>query len=528
MITPYKAEPVCRVKDNPILLAQARRRLRFAEARFPVLMTGVLCLFAVLLALAGKETPEKTFRYIQVLILAGMGVVLYFRSTLVVVATMVWERASGILDFHRAAPPTSWTNALGYAFGCSAREWLLVGVMLPFFLLSSILSEIPFINGLLGLMAVCLTGALCQVFALWMGMAGSSKKKATGGVTAVALLLILFGGSLRESGLCTVAFLTPLPALASLGIMDYPTLGSPVDFVGFPVPPVLFTVVVQLHMIVFLGWASARKLETDDASSFSRVGSLLFYATGMALILGGAWNAVHGPGKDVLSAQSSVALTASAHLLGSALLVGALLANLAPDPLYLIRTLRRARQRGRSGLGLLEDGASTLPLVVPFVVLAAAGMGLIILGGSSHIPLSSMLGMHTWLGLTSMAALMVFIAGAAEYAVLTMKSASRSGAWWIAFVAVVVPLLLAALLSLVTGEHSVALYVAALSPAFPAYGLPNLLMEWTTPPKDGTPVTLIISIAVTAVSAAWFWSQVFARRTEIAERVARGSGVGSR
>ena len=115
-------EPILRIRDNPILVAQARRRLRAKQIRPLLLITTIIGVCATLWGFAdgGKA---KSWSGVAIAFLVLVMMFLFIRGTAQAAAAIGEERASGILDFQRASPTSAWTDTFGYLIGCVAREY---------------------------------------------------------------------------------------------------------------------------------------------------------------------------------------------------------------------------------------------------------------------------------------------------------------------------------------------------------------------------------------------------------------------
>ena len=137
-------QPALRIVDNPLLIAQARRRLRRTDAGSTVTMSVLFATCCLLLGAVFSERDGTFWHVVRATFLGLTTMALYLRGTTRVALSISEERINGLLDFHRAAPTTAWTNALGYLFGCTAREWLVAFIFLPFFLVASLMSDAAF------------------------------------------------------------------------------------------------------------------------------------------------------------------------------------------------------------------------------------------------------------------------------------------------------------------------------------------------------------------------------------------------
>lgn len=462
------AEPLLRITDNPLLVAQARRRLRRKALMPGVIMTGVLALFATaLVALAGKDGGWDGLR---VLLLLAMGGQLFLRATSLLVTTMAMERESGILDFHRATPTTPWTQALGYVFGVTSREWMLCGVMIPFFLLASainghLLRDIP------SLLILAMSASVYQVFAAWLGMCGTADRRSTATMTLVVVGVLIGAEIANTIGLHTLAHLSPTRALVELqghGPKEWPQL------FGLPIPPVVLTILMHAHALTFAGWALARKLTRDTNTSFSRPGALAFLASVTALALGGTWDTLGASGQSSL-----VAMLGALTLGGGTVLALLLLSMVGPSYLSFLRALRRANAQGRRAPSMLDDGGALLPLTLSFFGVLCAGMLVLCLRAMEVVPLDLVVSPATVLAFLGALGLLLTGSGILEYTQLTLRGAWRGGAMLWVFVLLFVPPMLAAVLWAWSHDNALVLYIASLSPLGVMFSFIDMARHWS-------------------------------------------------
>jgi hypothetical protein len=518
-------EPTVRFRDNPLLLAQARRRLRRREALPTLLMALMLGLLGMVFAsVSGGGMEDGRWQVVGVALMVGLLWVLFFRAPSVVAGTLLEERRSGLLDFHRATPTTPWTQAVGYVVGCASREWATAAILAGFWAVTEGTRGAGPGGTVMALVALTSGALLCHALAAWMGLTVQGSRRVGVGTGASVVGVAVAGVVLLQVGVTAPAYLTPLPALHALTCLGQGTelvTGLPSLF-GVEMHPLLFTLVVQGSVGAFVVTAVARKLARDDASSFSRPGALGFFVVVTLLMLGGSWARLRYPA-DGVDVEATVGWVGGAYLVGSLLLAGLLLNGLAPSYLEAVRGQRRAQAQGRGTLLWTEDGAVVTPLVGALVTLVAGGWALVVVGAMPHVSPVTLLGPGLWVALAACAAVLAFVAGAAEYARLTSRGAFRSTVVFIAFLALVVPALLATILAVTPATREVAVYVAALSPGYAFTALLRPLPGVVRPGEEMPDLALGISLAVTVGGAAWFsWQVTRAREAIRAAGATRG------
>ncbi|MBI5497432.1 MAG: hypothetical protein HY904_20645 [Deltaproteobacteria bacterium] len=506
------AEPMLRIRDNAMLVAQARRRMRMREAGPTLAIVAVLGLFAVMACLGA--TDRNMWTAMRGALLGLVALLLYLRAPALLISALATERETGILDFHRATPMTPLSQAVGYLFGCTAREWAGAAVALPFWAFIVVGSERSLALDLVGVGYIALGAVLVQVMALWLGLAGGSQARRSAGTTGallVAIVWILAG--LWSAGFVTPGHLTPFPALVTLGSMELAKQPVGARFFGVEVSSLWFTLLVQGHAVAFLLWGSMRKLRRDSSPSLSRPGALAFLASVGVLILGGNWDALAVP-RGAGDAMDNAGGFAAMWLAGGTMLAVILCVVITPQHLDALRAMRRATSLGRTRPGVLEDGAATLPVTAGMVAVIGAGLSLLVVGTGSALELDVLLGPPVWLALAASAALCAFVSGAAEYSMLAQRRSYRAAGMLIVFLCVGVPWM-AAGLALLADAKELAPWLGSLSPASVGGAWIDLARSWNDANATLSPGLWSTSLATTTALAAWFHWRVHGIRAEM-------------
>lgn len=518
-------EPPLRVVDNPILIAQARRRLRQKQVVPGVLITGILGLCGVLFAAAAKDGHDA-WRGLMYTALAAIGVIIGLRGTMQTSTAIADERRSGILDFHRATPTTKWTDTIGYLLGSAAREYLFAAVLVPFALLGALLGGVSPVNLVLALAALVLTGLLYQTAGLLSGLSIDNRRGVSGGVVALVVLAQSMALPLFKSGFVTLAYLTPYPVLARLLNLDaterdFVGLGQSVPFYGVPLHPLLFTVLVQGSILAFLLWASARKIHREGAAAFSRVGAAAFFGLLLFLSFGGAWGTLTSELK-----HGAMALIAGAYINTAMITATVLLLALTPSYIEFLRALRRARRHGQAEAAWLADGGPSWPLIGVFAGLVVGG--LVLLALVMKVP--GLLSLDTGLCVVAVVSFLALVTSGSEYTRLMQRKSARNSGILIFFLTMVLPWLLFGVAEAAHVGHQSSLFLGALSPAF-AIGGAGLRMAaaWGGEPfTDFGSGHLYLSLAVTLGLAGWFLLQTRSLQQALAEKIPLGQPAGRR
>ncbi len=458
------AEPRLRLRDNPLLVAQARRRLRFRQTLPGVLILAVLAFCGVLFA--AVQGDDEAWRGLEYFSLVLIGLLLFLRGPLRMAGVIADERHGGLLDFHRATPTSPATDTVGYLLGVPAREYLLSAVLLPFLLLGAAAGGDSLLAVAGVLAAFLLAGVLYQAFALVAGLSLERRWSAVG-VAIVGVIVVLSAWvPFVESGLTAFAFLTPFPAMGELltNEGDLGAIGSDVPFFGVSLPATVFTVVVQGWLLTFLLVAAARKIRRDDAPVLSRLGAFAFLGTGLLLIVGSAWPAPEGEFVERFDWESGkVGLT---FLLVAGTAATLLLLALVPSFLDHVRARRRAQKAGRSHTPWLQDGASAWPIALGFGLLVLAGLALLSLTAPGDTGRSLPLGPWSFASAGAITLFLLFAAGVAEHVRLAHRRAYRGMGLLFAFLTLVLPWLMAGIVAAGSGGHQGALWLAATSPSY--------------------------------------------------------------
>lgn len=510
-----RREPPVRLLDNPILIAQARRRLRRRQAGATFAVVGVLTLCGVLLGLV----TDSGWHVIHQVAFWLAGFALWVRAPMVVSSTIAADRASGILDFHRATPTTPATDAVGYLLGCPAREYLTAAIVLAVAVALAVPSEVG-LGATLGGVAFLLLGAwLYHALSLLAGFAGSGRR-----VGQIPLLLIvpllLFGGWFKELGFVALAYLTPLPALGALGVVSVDeSLAASVEFFGFDTPPAVLTIIVQGYLLVFLLRGCARKMRRDDRHAFSRLDAFAFYAITLVVLLGIGASPLDTGWLGAAAALGGSGVGAALFLVGAVLVSALLAGSLAPSFLEVIRSTRRARRAGHSAPGWLTDGAAAWPLVPVFAGLTVAGLALYVATHTASWSAESLLTADTALAVAAAAAGIAFAVGAAELCRLKLRTSYKSGLMLVGFVSLVLPWILGSIALLGPGKE-LANWVYALSPVYAIGGAAaRMAATWSGVSADWGLGSVGASVGLTAAAAAVMLVWSSQARTEATARL---------
>lgn len=500
----FQFEPWMRIMDNPLLIAMAKLRLRKKERTSLAWVTGLVGVSCALIGLASDTSTEWIFMFTGFLGFASLN--LLYRGVNVLAGLMVQERTSGILEFHRATPTTSYTDALGYLLGGAAREYYLFALMIPFMFLYALAGSISILDVLAAILLIVVNGVLLHCTALLVGLTGFSKRVTN--ATAVGTLFI-FGAAvpLYRIGLVTPAFLTPVPAFARLfaNSDDLAVVAGNVLFFGLPLHPVIFTLLVQASLIAFLFMGVARRLQHERAPVFSRVSALLLFGVVTILTIGGSWEVITNPLSTeggLLTPRNRIASLTAAYLAGAGLLSTVLLVTLVPHYLDFSRALRRARRLGMAFPGWLEDGATAMPLVPVFFLLSCGGFAILVLAGSGFLDMDRVLSLYTLVALSGTAVGIAFFTAVVEYVRLSVRGSQRSYLL-ILFLTCVFPFILSGVLGSAGMQEGIE-FVLALSPLLGVGGgALAMVAHWLSENGEVSLQSVLLSQVIGAAATAW-------------------------
>jgi hypothetical protein len=441
-------EPRVRLRDNPLARAFARRAMRPTR-----LWPGVL--FAVMggaILTWGSwvgRPVDRDFWYRAALGLFATPLVL--AGPLAVGASVASDRASGLMDFHRASPTTPLTNVVGYMAGNTAKWAIFSVVGLPFVLAASWLAHVPLLQVMVAVAVICGCGVFYAAVAAMVASVSAPK----GAHVIRSALLPLF-----------LLWVTTVAVVAGEARHAFEPmfLGELSPFVavilGVPLAARLEALVVLGAFTVFALRIAARRFASETSVPFSRADALAFVVVTMGL------HAVHQhvvPSTSRLFAADDAQLSVLT-LLGTAAFVVVLASfALAPRRSHLIAWARRAGDpRAPVSPSVAAQGASMVPFTFALGVVAVA---LSFASVDSTETLRTMLApMVHAVG----AAVLLPVILAAAFENSSLRHPQNVAGWMLVSLALVLlaPLALAALASARGDAGLQASHIASLSPLF--------------------------------------------------------------
>jgi hypothetical protein len=296
MKTTYQ-EPILRIFDNPLLIAQAQRQLRKKQLTMSLFIAGALSIVVLLVCFQIAQNSSGFVKSdgMRRVWLGGQQVLyfmlffsLYWRGASGLVQSISEERKSGIFTFLRSTPLSPYSLTLGYLFGVNIRGYCVSGVIAPFWIGCSVAAGISLTNAILSYLFILLGAFTMHTLVLAFVLHTSSGKTQKWGSLVFVLGLCFMAIPFDVMGLHTLSHLTPIPALSSFAgdARIFELSPIPVPLFGLKLRPELFTLLVQSVMISTSIWISARRMERDNQAVMSRRGALIVMFVIAILIIG--------------------------------------------------------------------------------------------------------------------------------------------------------------------------------------------------------------------------------------------------
>lgn len=363
-------EPALRLRDNPILIAQARRHLRRRQAAQSAglhLLVGALVAFtAAQLNAAGAWVAGRNL--LSWFILFS----LYWRGAGALTVAVLSERESGAFTFFRISPLSPLTVVVGYLLGAPARAYLSALALAPAWALCAMRAGAEPLSVLLGLFAFALGALTFYAVVLAVTLSGAGRAQRAG-----ALFLwwfpFLFAEPLNAAGVHTLSHVTPKPLLGSLHLTFWSEHITPARVLLFELPlsALVYTLLVQGLMVGVALRIAARRVARDGQPLVSRAGGVGLLGALTLLVAGVDLN------PHALSPAATLSAYGGGLPGGVALLalcaLGALLLLLISTPTRVAarRALARAARGGAPArLPWSAEGASLRPLAALLIVYA--------------------------------------------------------------------------------------------------------------------------------------------------------------
>jgi hypothetical protein len=276
--------------ENPIFITQRRlvHRAGVLALTLGVVLVGLSMVAALYYHLAWEKWDEQQAGYhpwhpsaselghdYYAWVLVIQGLVFIVGSFSRISRTLVEERKAGLLDSNRLTPLTSRQLIMGYWFGSPLREFYLAVALTPIGLAIVLMAGLPLQFWLSTQVLLYSSGLFLGLLAVLAGMA---LPRAQGGIGLVVVLLMMFPISMAASRFSLTNFL--LPVYAVVNMFPHPEAAqwnSWVGFYGISVPPLVYTLVLQV-IFGYLMWRGAmRKFGNPNRPAFLRSEMLILY-----------------------------------------------------------------------------------------------------------------------------------------------------------------------------------------------------------------------------------------------------------
>ena len=146
-----------------------------------------------------------------------VGLLLFLRATSVVSSVVTFDRTSGLLDFHRATPTSSLSDAFGYMVGSAANEYIGAAIAGSMAFIAMLMGGVSPFFCRIGIVGAHSDGielsSLGAIFALVI----QRERAAKGAASAVVLALLLFGSLVSLASIAPLYHLTPYPFAGGFG-----------------------------------------------------------------------------------------------------------------------------------------------------------------------------------------------------------------------------------------------------------------------------------------------------------------------
>lgn len=499
---------------NPLVVRGLRTRLRPSVAAGAGLVTLTLAIFVYIMVystviqripLAADASPQEKAQIVKESARAAIpaliilqGLILMVLGTGAAAGGIARERTDRLLDYHRLTPMPPHAKIIGLLFGLPIREYFMFALTVPFVMYAMVKGEVPVWPMLQFYMVFFCSVWLYHLTGMVSGMVVDRPWRAGFFVQALIIGLYVVLPQLSGFGLTFFQHLTArpafygivqghlLPPIAVENIGDLQqTAGdrlrilqhAKTSFFNFNLPPVIFSLFIQGSVLVLLLSIIARKWRRQANLAVSKPMAIAAFIGVQFLILGTLSPMLRNDDLFALLVKDPTAVGAGFMgsgrwviwrlafvTLGVSGVAGTvLLYLLTPKRYQQINMLRRARQRGRSGVPWLSDAASPLPVagIVIGVSLLCFFLLLRAAEDAGRVP-----GGLNW---TAAMLLMVFLAMALLSVQLLCEQIGEKLFTFIVFVAWVIPFLAWAILFFPLHQQALATFIALPCPVTPIY-----------------------------------------------------------
>jgi uncharacterized membrane protein len=339
--------------DNPIILKQARVRLKRSS-----LITWLMMIFVICSALLWMEFEFGNQRYDRSAgyILGGMVFLMLIVGTQQIGIMISTTRATGMIDFHRLSPQSPLSLFVGFILGGTIREYIFILFAIPFLVLACILYEISLIGLAILLFSLLILSLLFHSLTVVSAMlvktpnANAAKGAAWGVFAALGMLGPLLSGT--------------------MAINRAANEPPPVNFFGFRGNLFLVFIFVGIVALVFICIAGVRRMADDNRPSLTKKQAVIAYF--FAILAGIALMINQNFYDDDLIKPAEFGVTCIWGLISFLLL-----ATASPERVAYIGGLRRAIRLGLRRPGNWSDRALNRGVLLIFAALLMLGTNLL-------------------------------------------------------------------------------------------------------------------------------------------------------
>ena len=532
--------------SNPIFRRYCQARLRLHGIGIALLLTLLIAGFIVAMASSigarSHLNPADSARNGIIPLLVIQGLILFVLGTAQVAGGMTAERDEGVIDYQRLIPMSPLAKVMGYLFGLPVREYVMVGVTLPFTTWCLWRGQVAW-HVWLPLYAVLLSSTLLYHFTgLLTGTVVRNRRWAF--LVSIGLVFSLYTviPQMAKFGLVFFKYLTITPvfqeclpgllpesagALVKTGQRLLPT----VKFFNLDFSEALFTGFSQGGLILTFVIMLCRKWRRTESHLLGKLWATGFFIWIQILLLGNALPLIE-PGSlfpshgfssltrftmELQPQPAEAVVMSGIYGLVTLAMIFVLGGIITPSADHQMRGWRRARKHGATALPRLADAATAYWWVVIMAVAGAAGWFLFSRAlVESHwfpdhaMPLST---------LGYFAAIMLCVGGGFQ-ALLEAK-----GGRTVALTGIllgVVPLMAGAVLSAVSGMLATAAWLIGMSPlSLPFYAVGSLLSIAELPEEvvKAVPRAFYCSLGVWIGVSLWLSWRLWTARKAMAGNV---------
>lgn len=474
LFDPTRREPLIRFVDNPILIAQMRAQLRQKRAIGTIQITGLISILILFVtySFAGisDSTPWASAMHAISWLLFFF---LYWRGASYLMEAVASERESGIFIFLRSSPMSSLTVALGYLIGGASRAYVGALTLAIPWTIAGVLSGYSFWLMLLALAFLVLGALTLHSLVLLLGLNGQGKVKAT--LKIAFIILYFISDTLSGLGVHTIAHLTPIPALSTLGLTLWgEQIGThQISFYTFSLSSMFYSIIIQGLTICACMWIAARKIEREGQPSVSRLGGLLMWTIASILVMGVDLNPSSLNKLQALNVSLGYLPGGLTLLILSFMAIASLLLISTPSLISFQRA--SARQGRRLGIEATthlpwqQEGASLLLFcVVCVLALSALVCGYFMFHGGFEALKVGMRG-GLMASLLSVIIALFALSGLSEHASTLARQQSYSLTLWVRLLTVFLLPLILALVAYQLKMNSLVELSACLSPVYAVF-----------------------------------------------------------